>query len=282
MYKQKQCRHNPIATMINANLSSWLRSPRTIIMLIAIVLLCHIEISRSIPMLKNEDILLNWFEMPYKMLESGVNILMSSIIFFVMMSELPRQMNFQNNMLIRSSRKRWLTAQIFYSFLLIFIVLVLLIACVLIFSLGQFPMDNQWSDTARIADGMPLDDSLMAIPTYVRERFTPLTSIVYASMPIIGFWLSMSMVILLCSLLGSQFIGVLICAFAMLAHFVGSYPLPYPIEFAIVQNMNPDFVGPSMYWKTLGTYAVLNTILIGVMFFRIHKTDLVFYAGNKQ
>jgi hypothetical protein len=280
MLKAAAKKRRPIMTMLSANLDVWIHSPRTVLMLVFSVALCYMEVTKSLSVLSAEGIILNWAEAPYKMFEYGINFLMSSILVFVMISEIPRRMPYQNYMLIRTDRKRWLTSQVTYSLLLILAVLIMLILCVLIFSLSWTARGEGWSDTTRIAEGMVLE-SQGVVPRYVREHFIPATAALYALLPVFGFWFTMATVVLLFSFLGASYIGLLICAFALLAQFVGSYPFPYPIRFALVQSMNPDAYGPELYWKAIAVYGTLNLVMIGAMYLRISRADLVFYAENK-
>lgn len=276
---KKKARH-PILTMVSANLDSWIHTPRTIIMLIFTLMLCYLEVKTQVKILDRAGIVMYWYEIPYVLMSSGINISMSSILFFVMVSEMPRKLPYQNYMLIRSNRRQWLTSQIVYSISIALLVILLLVICVMIFSTGQAGAGTGWSDTARIAEGSMMEFDAV-VPRYVREHFAPAFAILYAALPVFLFWFSMAMVILLCTLLGSQFIGLLVCAFALLGHFVGSYNFAYPINYAIVQNMNPDIFGPERYQWTMGAYLIINALMILGMYVRIAKSDLVFYAENK-
>ncbi len=273
-------KRHPIFTMASANIDTWLHSPRTVLMIVFAVLLCLLEVRNTTTLLSQNGITLYWSEVSYKFLEYGVNILMSSILVFVMVSELPRQLPYQNYMLIRSNRRQWLTAQILYSLCIVLAIMLLLIICVQLFSIGHVDFKAGWSDTARIAKDETLEYA-GAVPKYVREHFSPVTAIFYAALPLFFFWFSLALIILLCSLLGSQFVGLVICAFLLLAHFVGSYPFPYPINFTIVQELNPDIHGPERYRITVAVYIALNAIMILAMYLRVSRTDLVFYAENK-
>lgn len=280
MHKAVEKRRHPILNMVSANLEAWFHSRRTLLMIVFAVMLCYLEVGNALSMYSQGGNILNWGEVPYKFLEYGVNILMSSILVFVMVSELPRQLPYQNYMLIRSNRRQWLTAQILYSFSIVLVVMLLLVICIQIFSLGYVDFNTGWSDSARIAADETLEYSSI-VPRYVREHYIPFTAAFYAALPLFSFWFTLAMIILLCSLMGSQLIGLVICAFLLLAHFVGAYPLPYPVNFAIVQELNPDVYGPERYRITMAVYLVLNAAMILAMYWRLSHTDLVFYAENK-
>lgn len=273
-------RKRPILSMAMANLESWVHSPRTILMMIFTVMLCYLEVNNRISMYAQQGYHLNWIEIPYIFLQYGVNILMSSMLTFVMISEIPRLLPYQNYMLIRANRRKWLTAQIVYCLLMLLAILLIIIICTSAFSLGKVSFENEWSDTARIAQDEALQYT-SAVPRYVRENYTPLTGIVYATLPVFLFWFSMALITLLCSLLGSQFTGLVICAFVLLAHFVGSYPFPYPINYSTVGAMNPDEFGAGLYRNAIMVYLVIDAVMILAMYWRISRTDLAFYTENK-
>lgn len=280
MRNQDAISKRPILSMAVANLESWVHSPRTLLMMVFTVMLCYLEANNRISLYSRAGQILNWIEIPYIFLQYGVNILMSSMLTFVMISEIPRLLPYQNNMLIRSDRKRWLTSQIMYCLLMLLAILLIIIVCTSLFSLGKVEFGGGWSDANRIAqDGML--EHMAAVPSHVRTNFTPITSIFYAALPIFLFWFSMAMITLLCSLLGSQFTGLVICAFILLAHFVGSYPFPYPINYATVMAMNPDEFGPKLYGNAIIVYLALNAVMIAAMYWRISRIDLVFYTNNK-
>jgi len=281
MRNSEKRRRHPIIAMVSGNLEAWLRSPRTILLLVFIVAFCFLEVDLMLNYVLNwEGVTLHWVEAPYKMLEYGVEIYMSSGLLFVMVSEIPRKHTYQNNMLIRSNRRQWLTAQIIYCILMAVTVLLLLVISILVFSFASTKHITGWSDSARMMDGTVLG-KYGVVPQYVREHFTPGTAIMYAAMPIFCFWFSMAMVILLSSLLGSSFIGLLICAFALLAPYVLDYiNVPFPTQFATVKGLNPDWNGPELYWKAICSYAALNGMMILAMYCRVMKIDLVFCREN--
>ena len=281
MHNSGTRRRHPIVAMMSGNLEAWLRSPRTILLLLFVVVLCFLEVNWTLHhVLFWEGITLHWVEAPYKMLEYGVEIYMSSGLLFVMISEIPRKHSYQNNMLIRSNRRQWLTAQIMYCILMAVTVLLLLVVCVLVFSFASTEHIAGWSDSARMMDGSMLE-KYGVVPQYVREHYTPGTAILYAALPIFCFWFSMIMVILLSSSLGSSFIGQLVCAFALLVPYVLNYvDIPFPTQFATVKGLNPDWNGPELYRKTICTYVVLNGAMILAIYWRLKKTDLVFCKEN--
>lgn len=277
--RDKHTRH-PIRSMAIANLDSWVHSPRTAVLLIFTVMLCYLEVGSVTKGYSQLGFTINIAEAPYIFLAYGLNIVMSSILFFVMISELPRQLPYQSYMLIRSNRRQWLTAQILYSLFIVLTVLTLLVVCILVLGIFQTGIASGWSDTARLEAGDMMQFEAI-VPAHVRENMSPFNAMLFAAAPIFFFWFTMAMIILLCTLWGSQFVGLIICAFLLLGHFIGSYYIPYPIHFATVKNMNLEVGGMGKYWCTLGVFTLLNISLIGLMYLRIYHAELVFYTENK-
>ncbi|MEG0494032.1 MAG: hypothetical protein RR696_12635, partial [Clostridia bacterium] len=109
------CNRKPsIHTMAAANFDSWIHSPRTVIMAITIIMLCLLEMMRQADALNSTGVFFNTLESVYLLFSGNLSIVMASALFFVMVSELPRKISFQNSMLIRTTRKRWLLSQILY------------------------------------------------------------------------------------------------------------------------------------------------------------------------
>lgn len=282
MRNKREKAMKPIMTMASVNLDSWLHSSRTVIMLICAVLLCLLEAGKTLETYRNMDIILNLGETIYVLFSYGVNIFMSSVIFFVMISEIPRRVCFQNYTLIRSTRKKWLSAQILYCVFMVLLTLALLGVCILIFSSWSTVASLDWSDNARIDSGAYLA-SQGVVPEYVRSKFNIFSGTLYAAMPLFFFWFTLSMIILLFGIFGAPTVGILVCAFLLLAHFIGSFSLNfrYPIQYAMVQALDPDTYGPSLYRNTIIAYIGINAILILIMYIKISHFDLLFDSEVK-
>lgn len=271
-------RKHPIITMAASNFDAWVRSPRTVIMLFAIVALAYLEVKTNLETLTNQGFVLNWSETPYFFLSYGINSYMSSIIVLVMVSEIPRRIAFQNYLMVRSDRKQWIAAQLLFCLWLVAFVMLALVVLVTLFSLGRVTHAADWSDTERIAQGLVVE-TRTAIPQYIREGFTRFTAALYAALPLFCFWFTFTAIILTTSVFGVPILGLLICAFTLLAYFVFIFvdTRYFPIDFATVSTLSP-----SMYWQAILGYLALNAALVCAIFARVTRADLAIYADNKM
>lgn len=275
------CNRKPsIHTMAAANFDSWIHSPRTVIMAITIIMLCLLEMMRQADALNSTGVFFNTLESVYLLFSGNLSIVMASALFFVMVSELPRKISFQNSMLIRTTRKRWLLSQILYCLWTVITMLLLILICLFLFSLLFAVPDGSWSDTRRIANGEATQYEAI-IPQSLRDVLSPTSAILYAMLPVFFFWFSMTMVILLSSLLGMPIVGLLICAFAFLSGYISSYEFQLPITYATSETINPQFVDIADYWNALLGYIILNVCLAAGTWLRVSKADLLFNNDNQ-
>ena len=87
-------------------------------------------------------------------LRRACNITMTSILFLITVSELPRRMGYQYNMLIRATRYQWLCSQILYCLWMTLLMLLLVVLCAAIFILPGVAPGNGWTDDIRIMQGL--------------------------------------------------------------------------------------------------------------------------------
>lgn len=133
---------------------------------------------------------------------------LTSVTFLIMVSELPRRIPFQQYTLIRSTRVRWIVAQMLYCLLLVVLMLVVLIALTALMLIPVVVQGKGWSDNVRIAAGeMP---ELSYVSAWIRQNLTPIQTSLLSIVPIFLFWLTMTWSILLCGLLGYGPQGVIL------------------------------------------------------------------------
>lgn len=268
--------------MLSSNFDAWMRSPRTTIMLISIVLLCYLEVANTFQTYASFGIAVNWVETPFLFMAYGVNILMSSIMFFITISEIPRKLSFQNYMLIRSNRRKWLLSQILYCVGMVCAMLLIMTLCILLFSYPYAAHGRGWSDLTRIQEGLVVETQTL-VPQHVLHTYTPFLGTLYAMLPIFAFWLTLAMIILVTSLFNMPLVGLLLDASIILSGFILMFAndVYLPIQFSILQYLNPDNNGPEFYRYTMLGYVLLNAAMVSAIYVRISSTDLVFSSDNK-
>ena len=268
-------------TVANANYASWICTSRTVLLLIFVLILGFLEVMGTREMLALREWQIGAVETIYHHLAYGCNILMSSVMFFVMISELPQRISFQNYAFIRSSRMQWLVGQIVYCIEMVCTMIMLLALCSFFFSLGSIDFSWGWSDKARVAEGMP--ENFALAHAAVRNAMPPLQAIFYAALPLFFFWFSMAMVILACSLSGAPAVGLLICAVALLSSVIvntlafASEPTWLPLRYATLRSIL-DIGLP--YGSIIAGYTLLNGAIILFMFLRIRKADMTFHIES--
>ena len=123
--------------LATSNVDSWLHTPRTIVMLIAAVLLCMVETQKLFRLYTIDGYSLHLVESVFLLAYTGFNILMSSMMFLVTISELPMQISFQYYSLVRVTRRKWINSQVLYCLSMVVMFLLLLTACSFAFCLGK-------------------------------------------------------------------------------------------------------------------------------------------------
>ena len=92
--------------LATSNVDSWLHTPRTIVMLIAAVLLCMVETQKLFRLYTIDGYSLHLVESVFLLAYTGFNILMSSMMFLVTISELPMQISFQYYSLVCKCQRK--------------------------------------------------------------------------------------------------------------------------------------------------------------------------------
>ena len=108
------------AAMIQGNLDAFWRTPRTLLMMVFIVCCCFLTVRGYATGLARKNYTMNMEESIAWFLMTGFNSFnLTSVTFLIMVSELPRRIPFQQYTLIRSTRVRWIVAQMLYCLLLV-------------------------------------------------------------------------------------------------------------------------------------------------------------------
>ena len=272
-----------IRTMAKSNLSSWIHSPRTLIMLLFVIAFCFLVTNNYIQGFRGLDYELHFFEALFVVLYTGCSITTTSILFLVTISELPKRIGYQYSNLIRSSRIEWMASQIVYCMWMALGMLVLTVMSASIFLLFNVPIGNTWSDTARIGTEV-IQESQALIPSFFRNTFTPLEACLFAMLPMYLFWFTMILVVLLFSLCQLPMVGLMTYALMLVANIVlmveSFSDLPLPIYYATIGNITTGWIGKEMQKvnEAFMGYGVAIICLLICMFLIIRKIDLCFQA----
>lgn len=277
-----------VLSMALANFDSWLRSPRTILMLLFIAAICYLQMCGYEMKLTETGYTMHLGETLFYEFKFGCNMPMTTVLFLIMVSELPRRIAYQQYSLIRSSRCRWMAAQLLYCLMMVVAMIALIALFIALMALPLVTHGNGWSDAARIASG-EIEPYEALISEFILNNYTPFTATLLAMIPVFCFWLTMVFVILMFGVWGSPVFGVLMYAFLMVANVTilfEAFPfqLILPIQYATLDNIISSYDGKEIqqFLKVMGVYAALIVSLVAVMMISVKRVELNFHAESKQ
>lgn len=285
--KHKNPLYREIGSMILSNYDSWLRSPRTLLMaLFSFATSWRIVhafstgiVARNFTMHFDES--MAWFAMT-----GFSSMALTSLTFLVIISELPRKIPFQQYMLIRSSRRKWIFSQILYCFLCVVTMLLFLLLLMAIFVAPHTVGGSGWSDSIRIANGMEAE--LAYVPEWIRSNFLPWEAFLLSIVPIFFFLFTMSLAILLFSLLGFPALGPSIYAFILFSSIIFMFEnipgFQPPMTFSTLMKIgyNYEDVFKQRLQTVFSVYGALTAIQIICISLIAHRMDIPLYALSNK
>ena len=268
--------------LIRGQVSDWIHSPRTAIMILIIILLGYINGKDFERTLSIYSLTAHAGEALYVYLSRAFgNLLMISAYFLIMVSEIPRRIPAQLNMLMRTSRLKWLRAQILFCAFIPLLMIGMLSLLSMALTLPYLTPGHGWSMVSS-------DPGLMYVPEFVPDFIrviSPLRANLLAFAMLFAFWFTMVLVILLFSLAGKPNIGLIIyVSILMLAMTLiwESFP-PWlraliPTNYATLDNIGAVFPGQELSTVPVALliYAAVDALLIGGMVIITKKMDMQF------
>lgn len=210
---------------------------------------------------------------------------MSSALLLVSATELPRQIPHQSLLLIRASRKSWLMGQVFYLFAIVFVTIVFMTSCMLVFSFGKIVWQTGWSDTMRLSSGLFVESNA-AVSDYIRSHYLPCQAFLVALLPPALFWVTLLLIILLCGIWRRSEVGVLIDAFIILSSIILSMDMwpsiSLPMSYTTLRSIHPEYYGMQKYWHVILVFIILDLSMIIFMVMSVKKMDFAFENENKE
>ena len=272
-----------ILSMALANFDSWVHSPRTVLMLLFIIAICYLQMCGYKMTLNETGYTMHMGETLFYEFNFGCNMPMTTALFLIMVSELPRKIAYQQYSLIRSSRWKWMVAQILYCFMMVAAMVALILICIAIQALQVVTPGTGWSDIIRIAEkAIEPEEALVA--QYILNQFTPFTALLLAILPMFCFWFTMVLVILMFGVWGASVVGVMVYAFIMVAHVIiyfeyFPFPMSMPMHFSTLRDIVSgleDGMQLQEVARVMGGYAALIAGIIAVMLVNVKKVDMSF------
>lgn len=245
MYKGGK-RLGSILTMTKTNFASWLLSKRTLIMLFIIGLFCYSVCNNFGRGIVASPYPLHWSEMIFYILNQGCNLSMISVLFLLTILEIPQRLSVQNLILIRTTKLRWIAAQVGYCMLIAALMVLLILILSAIFTFPFAAAGSGWTESGLVTQDI-LADSDTLIPEYIRSQCSEVGAIILAAIPLVLFWLTMALVIFAFSLCGLPLVGIMFYVLVLMANIVFLTEIfgdiPMPVNFATLNNIamsNPE------------------------------------------
>lgn len=274
------------------NFDAWVHTPRVIAMGLCVIIYCFLQAEGNYREMRVNELYISLTlpEMLFLKLNQGFYT-MASLLFLVMVSELPRRISFQDAIILRSSRAQWLFGQILYCCWMVICMVLSMSLLYLVFSQlgGARGFSNTFSETALIEAGQYAEYESL-IPHYIRVNMTPWGACILASIPVLFFWLTMVLFFLLLGLIGNQMIGPMIYGFLLF------------INVTVLMEAMPGTVSTPVNFSTLAaiterSYAgkelqTIKDVIIGyltacaalllLLLLIVKKSDLGGFHGNKE
>ena len=272
-----------LMSFLRGQLSDWLHSPRTLLSGLIILALTYMYARRYQLRLEEAGLYAYFGESVFYFLSNGFgNFALTSALFLIMVSEIPRRIPFQNLMLIRGKRSTWYLSQVLFCLMITVMMVVSMLVISMLFSLPNLSGGSGWSDLDRAAAGFEGEYTLM--PAFVLE-LPVLQATLMAGAVLTCFWFVMVFAIFLFTIFGQPNLGLLFYATLLslkvtilwedLTEFHLFMPTDYATIIGIASIENNDDAAHTT-WMALLVYAVVICACIAIGYFRSKWMDLHF------
>lgn len=225
------------------NFRSWYRRPQIWLSFGLGFVACFMLTNKSVLFAQEHGTAMQLFEPFIWTFGDTKSILLISLCLLLLFGDMPQLGAETPFMLIRTTRKRWMTAQILYIILatVIFTAFILLSTCLLSYNY-VYPA-NQWSETAAILSYSNIGESI-AIPTFVKvlELNYPYTCTAHIFLLLLGYSLVLSSLIFLFNLMKARLgmiAGVLYSGFGL---FLTPDVISKWFDFSLLQSNRANII----------------------------------------
>ncbi len=273
--------------MLRGQMSDWFYSPRTLIMGVVILSLGFINAKSFEKLIRDYALTAHLGETVYTYLSSAFGNLTSiSAFFLIMVSEIPRRIPAQLNMLIRSNRVKWLRSQLLFCIVVVLLMIALLTVFSTVLTIPYVSAGNGWSMRSSNPELVWVPDF---VPEYIRV-ITPLHANILAIAVLFAFWFTMLLVILLFSLAGKPngglilYVSLLMLSVTLLWEQVPIWlRMLIPTNYATLANLGVVFPRRELNVipVVLSVYAAIDALLICAMVFIVKRMDFNFTRKDK-
>ncbi len=281
MFRERKNSSGWLSSSIYGHLSLWMCSIRTILMALFILLMTYMLVRSMENSVSNNQFDVHLGEVLFSYANEGFNMIMTSVAFLVMMSELPKRVPYQNYAAMRLSRGKWLASLIIFCIGIVFIFIVLMFVASAFFSFFFTTPGNGWSDLERLVMSKDYVHQIQFVSEYIRV-LSPATACILAAFILYLFWLTMALLILLFSLCGAPNFGVMLCISLLLLNITilfESLPgIKLPSHFATLGAIASQVEKNKLEYvaKVVCGYFFLDAILLILMKVRVRNMDIRF------
>lgn len=280
MHNQKQNKGGWLAASIYSHFSLWVRSLRTILMLIFILLTAYMLARSTEASMAAKEYQVHLGETLFCYANRGFNILVTSVALMVMMSELPKRVAYQNYIIMRLSRVKWLISQIVFLVVIVFAFVVLMLVFSALFSLSFVSPGSGWSDLERLAADSNYAHLPQIVDQYIRG-WHPVAACALASLILYLFWLTLVFLLLLFSLYGVPNFGLVFCvSMPMLGILIlyESVGIKVPSHFSTLAAIQLQVMEHKFQYigKVIVGYVAIDVLLVVLMVIRVKQMDVRF------
>ncbi len=191
-----------ILLLTAVNFRRWRRSPRIRLAFGLGFVACFLLTNKTVEFAQEQQTVMQMFEPFIWTFGDAKSILLISLCLLLLFADMPQLGAEVPLMLIRTTRRRWMAAQILYLLLatLLFTAFLLAASCILCAQYG-YPA-NKWSETAAILSYSPIGQSI-AVPTFVKvlELTYPYPCTVQVFLLMLGYSMTLSALMFLGNLL---------------------------------------------------------------------------------
>lgn len=274
-----------LSAVLYGHFNFWAHSLRTILMAMFVFLMTYMLVRSKENSIVTSQINVHLGETLFTYLNSGFNLIMTSVALMVMVSELPKQVSYQNYTILRLSRRKWLISLVSFCLIIVAIFLLVMLVSSAVLSLPFLTLGSGWSDLERLSANPEYAREAQYVAGYIRE-VPPVAACVLASAVLYLFWITMVFLILLFSLWGAPNFGVIFTISLLLLNITilfESLPgIKLPSHFATlgaiasqVEKNKFEYVA-----KVICGYIVVDALLLFLMMVRVKNMDIRFIGKD--
>ena len=268
-----------ILLLTAVNFRRWRKSPQIWLAFGLGFVACFLLTNKTVLFAQEHETVMQMFEPFIWTFGDAKSILLISLCLLLLFADMPGLGAEVPLMLIRTTRRRWMAAQILYLVLatLIFTAFLLISSCILCAQYG-FPA-NKWSETAAILSYSPIGQKI-AVPAFVKvlELTYPYPCTVQIFLLMLGYSMTLSGLMLLGNLLRARLGMVLGIAFSSFGLFLSPDIVSQWFHLSIYQSRRANILFGWLSPLNHATYCMHNFGYDNLP--RLRESYLIFAAAS--